>query len=95
VHEVEPPGVQVAPRRHARQAADVVAIERDRLPGEAVEVLGSDRAAVRTDRKPVEGIEQDENGFHVFPSASRSRLGQAPCCPAAFEEMIDEQTDSV
>jgi hypothetical protein len=69
VHEVEPAGVQVAPRRHAGQAADIVAVKSQRARGEAVEIGRLDpRPAIGPERQAVERIEQHEHGFHRRPS---------------------------
>jgi hypothetical protein len=97
VHEIEPAGMQIAPRRHARQAADIVGVERDRALREAVEVGRRDRAPVRTDREPVEGIEQDEHDLHV----TRARLPIVRCGDGRriphvrAKRMIDQWADSV
>lgn len=44
VHEVQPAGVQVTARRHARKAADPVVLESDAPLGETVEIRRGDRA---------------------------------------------------
>ena len=65
VQEIQAPGMQVAPRRHARQAAHVVLVEGDALRSQAAEVRCGDRfTAVRRKGAPVERIEQDEDGAH-------------------------------
>jgi hypothetical protein len=64
VHEVEPAGVQIAARRHAGQAADVVRVENDRPLGEAIEAWSSDSAPVQAKGQAIERIEQDEDDAH-------------------------------
>jgi hypothetical protein len=97
VHEIEPAGMQIPPRRHARQASDIVGVERDRALCEAVEVGRREGAAVRTDGEPVEGIEQNEHDLHV----ARTRLPIVRCGGGRriphvrAKRMIDQWADSV
>ena len=65
VQEVGPPGVEVAPRRHARHGADVGALEGRRPPRQPREVGGvGPVAAVGRQQVPVERVEHDHDRFH-------------------------------
>ena len=79
VQERQPAGVHVAPRGHARQAADVMVVERDAALREALEVGRlHGAAAVAFQRTPVERIEQHEDHFHGAPSAAAPRFLHEP-----------------
>src|SRR5690606_31907898 len=66
VHEIQAPGVHVAPRRDARHRTDIVAIENHGLPGKTVEIGRKRRlAAIRPKRRAVERVEKNENGSHL------------------------------
>jgi hypothetical protein len=57
MHEVEPVGVEIAPRRHAWEAPDEMPIEGHGLSGESIEIRGLDRpAAIAAERGAVERI---------------------------------------
>jgi hypothetical protein len=66
VHEVQAPGVQVAPRRHAGEAADEVTLERDAACREAIEIgRPHPGRPVAAERVAAQGIEQDEDRLHA------------------------------
>ena len=68
MHEVQATRVQVAPRRHAWQAADEVTVEGHRALGEAIEVRRAHpRRAVAAERVAAQRVEKDEYGFHREP----------------------------
>ena len=65
VQEADPARLQIAPRRHAGQAADIMVVEHERALRQALEVRR--RHEIRTvafEDSPVEGIEQHEDGAH-------------------------------
>jgi hypothetical protein len=66
MHEVEPAGVQVAPGRHARKAADIVVVECHRRLREPIEVRGGDRgSAITAEAVADQRIEEDEDRAHA------------------------------
>ena len=74
VQERQASGVHVATCRHARQAADVMRVERHRARREPLEVRRPHRTtAVRRQRRAVERVEQDEYESHAASRAPVSR----------------------
>ena len=58
-------GQHVAARRHARQAADIMAVKRKAARGEPIEVRRRDAfPAIGAEQMTIQRIEQDEDSFH-------------------------------
>src|SRR5262249_14860901 len=74
MQEIEAAGQDIAPRRHARQAADIVPVEGHATLGQPVEVRRRyPRAAVWAEQMPIERIEQHEHSFHFTAPCVRPR----------------------
>ncbi|QFI68913.1 hypothetical protein EKH55_4039 [Sinorhizobium alkalisoli] len=97
VEKAEPPCLQVATRRHAGQAADVVALERGRALWQAVEIgRRQTPPSIWGEYVSVERVKKHENGLHrpaAFPNKaaganpwSADRLAHRPENRTRFSE---------
>ncbi len=76
VQEVEPPGLHVAPCRHAGHAADEMPLEGDAPLRQPIEIGRRDlAAAIGAENVAVERIEEEINETHGSGTPGRARQG--------------------
>jgi hypothetical protein len=61
MQEIQPAGVEIAARRHARQGPDEMVFEHHGAFGQAVEIPCRQGTAIGRKRPPVQAIEQNED----------------------------------